>query len=232
MPLAHRNCHMLLALLNVHTVAHLVSRVHKNCRSASMGVSEATSLSRCCSPPRMGLPSWKVWPLAIIPPGNTLDHLTLSSMSLVVHWAESSPSSTGTVCIDIYWYSLYCHLSVQFVLVVYIKSLHCAICHLKLGACEMSYIYPLSLWEESIFVWLLKLGTGQPPYASWWYCWVASWWMDGKLFTGCPCPHTMGPTLGTRFCCHGLYLSLTGRWLVCWAQGKGGQISLRLAAWW
>ena len=35
---------MPLALLNVHIGAHPVSRVHKNCRSASMGLSEATSL--------------------------------------------------------------------------------------------------------------------------------------------------------------------------------------------
>ena len=60
---------MPLALLNVHTGVHPVSKVHKNCRSASTGVSEATSLSRHCIPPGMGLPCWKVWPPAIIPPG-------------------------------------------------------------------------------------------------------------------------------------------------------------------
>ena len=52
----------------------------KNCRSASTGVSEATCLFRCYSPPGVGFPSQKVQPLAIIPLG-TLDCLTLSSMS-------------------------------------------------------------------------------------------------------------------------------------------------------
>ena len=83
---------------NVYTGAHLVSRVHKHCRSASTGVYEAMSLSRNYSPPRMGLPSWKVQPLAIIPPGKTLDcSNTLLPMSPDGKWAESSPSSTGTV---------------------------------------------------------------------------------------------------------------------------------------
>ena len=99
---------MALVLSNVHIGAHSVSKVHKNCRPASTGVSEATSLPRCHSPPGLGLPSQKVWPSAIIPPGNTVDYLnTLLLMSpdgkgqspsllLPVHFVLSS---TDTVCI-------------------------------------------------------------------------------------------------------------------------------------
>ena len=70
-PLALKKCHVPLALLNVHNGAHPGSKVHKHCRSASRGMSEATSLSRHCSPPRMDLPSQKVQPPAIIPPLGT-----------------------------------------------------------------------------------------------------------------------------------------------------------------
>ena len=71
---------------------------YKNCRSASTGMPEATSLSRCHSPSRLGLPLWKVWPLAIFPLGNTLDHLrSLFSMPPTGKWAESFPLETGTV---------------------------------------------------------------------------------------------------------------------------------------
>ena len=48
----HIECHMPLALLNVLTVANSMSRVHK-LQICFHGVSEATSLIRCCSPPRM-----------------------------------------------------------------------------------------------------------------------------------------------------------------------------------
>ena len=86
------------------------------------GVSEATSLSRHQSPLGMGLPSWKVWPPAIVPPRNTLDHWnTLLLMSSDGKWTESPPSSTGTVCIhSLQWYC------------TQTESLHCAAC-LKSG---------------------------------------------------------------------------------------------------
>ena len=65
-----------------------------------MRVSEATSPPRCHSPPRLGLPSQKVWPPAAIPPGNKVDHSdTMLPMSPDGKGAESLPSSTKKVCI-------------------------------------------------------------------------------------------------------------------------------------
>ena len=90
---------------NVHTGAHPVGRVHKHCRSVWQG---------CLRLPfSIGvavLPGWVfllgksgLW--LSFPPGNTLDCLnTILPMSPDGKWAESSPSSTGTVHIHSLWW--------------------------------------------------------------------------------------------------------------------------------
>ena len=61
-------------------------------------------------------------------------------------------------------------------------------------------------------------------------CWVATLYKlaHGNAKAGfgwntdevAECPHTMGPTLGTKFVCHRFTSPFTGRWLEHWAHNK------------
>ena len=139
-------------------------------------VSEATSLSRCTVLPGICLLSSLVrsWSTAIIPPGNTIDHLPWTTMSSSGSWTESS------------WYTQL-YRCTEFVMATCIDS------HMLggwlLGKC-CTFLF-CSQQKKSISVWLCKSVVGWPTYASWWCYWVASWWNDrGWLLSTCHKPHT------------------------------------------
>ena len=148
----------------------------QNCRSACTGVSEAISLIRCPSPPRMSFLLRKLASDHSSPREHTGSFTT--DLDVPCWWIKQSPSL---------------HISTWFVLVVHMDRVT-ALCCLKLGGqmpgkC-LTFVCCLSVREDDFHM-TLEVG-----------CWEATLcqlmvMLDGRLLTGCP--HTSSPTLGTRF---------------------------------
>ena len=105
----------------------------QNCRSASMGVSGATYLCLGVAVLPGCVSYLEIWPLTVVPPGNTLDCHHEPQCPLLVSWAESSPLDTDTV-----------------VLVVHLDRVT-ALCFPKLGSRKMLYDCMLFLSDRNQF---------------------------------------------------------------------------------
>ena len=147
------------------------------CRSASVAVSEITSLYRWHSPSHV----------------EVFHHR--KSAQAICHTGLLKYSTLGVPC----WYMGRVLFHLQLVYTVcdgntysQSQSLHCTAC-LKSGGRVLGKCCTFLCCSQQmklISVWLLMLGARQPPYASWWCYWVASWWNDGGwLLSTCQGPH-------------------------------------------